>query len=69
LKWLFIGIIKLYRAVISPFLPARCRFYPSCSEYSLTAFMKYGFFKGFFLTVKRLLKCHPLHPGGFDPVP
>ena len=63
-------LIKLYKKYISPFLPANtCRFYPTCSSYAVDAFEKYGWFKGFYLSVWRILRCHPLHPGGYDPVP
>jgi len=54
---------------ISPFKPRTCRFYPSCSAYGLTAFERFGAFKGMYLTIKRILKCHPFHPGGVDLVP
>ena len=63
------GLIKIYKAVISPLFPNSCRFYPTCSEYSFEAVKKYGFFKGGWLGVKRIARCHPFHPGGFDPVP
>ncbi len=61
-------LIKAYKYLISPILPSSCRFYPSCSEYALEAFNKYGFFKGLWLTVKRIGRCHPLCEGGYDPV-
>jgi hypothetical protein len=61
-------IIELYRRTLSPYLPGGCRFTPTCSQYSKEAIEKYGIAKGFYLTVKRILKCHPLHPGGYDPV-
>jgi len=69
MKWLAIFFIKIYRNVISPIKPPSCRFYPTCSEYGLVAFQRFGFLKGFWLTFKRILKCHPFHPGGYDPVP
>ncbi|PEE39079.1 membrane protein insertion efficiency factor YidD [Bacillus pseudomycoides] len=69
MKQIFIGIIRFYQKFISPMTPPTCRFYPTCSHYGLEAFQKYGAFKGFWLTLKRILKCHPFHPGGFDPVP
>lgn len=61
--------IKLYQRWISPFLGPHCRFYPSCSQYTYEALEKYGFFKGTILSFKRVLKCHPMHPGGIDHVP
>lgn len=61
--------ISLYRAVISPFLPHSCRFYPTCSAYASEAIRRHGIRRGALLSVKRLLKCHPWHPGGADPVP
>lgn len=65
---LIILLIKFYRLFISPLKPPTCRFVPTCSEYSIVAFEKYGVIKGLSLTVKRILKCHPFHPGGYDPV-
>lgn len=62
-------IIRGYQLLISPILPAACRFYPSCSEYARQAFLKHGVFKGLKLTCERLVKCHPFHPGGIDHVP
>ncbi len=69
MKYLFIGLIKIYRKYISPMKPPSCRFQPTCSEYGLEAYRRFGVFKGTYLTTKRILKCHPFHPGGFDPVP
>ncbi|MFU0791069.1 membrane protein insertion efficiency factor YidD [Virgibacillus proomii] len=69
MKYIFIGLIKFYRVAISPFKPPTCRFYPTCSEYGLEAYRRFGFFKGTYLTVKRISKCHPFHPGGIDLVP
>lgn len=68
IKTILTGSIKLYRRWISPLKKPSCRFYPTCSQYALDAIGKYGAFKGSWLTVKRLLKCHPFHPGGYDPV-
>jgi hypothetical protein len=62
-------MIKGYQKYISPGLPPRCRFYPTCSSYSIEAFEKYGFIKGLYLSVKRILKCNPFFKGGYDPVP
>lgn len=64
-----VGMIMFYRAAISPLFPSCCRFVPTCSEYGLIAFKRYGFRKGFVLTAKRLIKCHPGGPRGYDPVP
>ncbi|HIW63958.1 MAG TPA: membrane protein insertion efficiency factor YidD [Candidatus Stackebrandtia excrementipullorum] len=61
--------IIAYRRWISPALPDRCRFYPTCSAYAVEAFRVHGAVQGAWLTVKRLGRCHPFHPGGFDPVP
>jgi len=68
LVYVVILLIKAYKYCISPILPSSCRFYPSCSEYALDAFKKYGFIKGFYLTLKRIGRCHPLCDGGYDPV-
>ncbi|MBK5348832.1 membrane protein insertion efficiency factor YidD [Bacillus sp. TH22] len=69
MKQIFISIIRFYQNFISPMTPPTCRFHPTCSHYGLEAFQKHGALKGFWLTCKRILKCHPFHPGGFDPVP
>ncbi|EQM95339.1 hypothetical protein OFAG_02357 [Oxalobacter formigenes HOxBLS] len=69
LKWLFIVLIRGYQLCISPYLGQNCRFYPSCSQYALEAISVHGCLKGCFLTLIRLCKCHPFHPGGLDPVP
>lgn len=68
MKYIFIYLIKIYQKLISPLLPKTCRFYPTCSEYSLQAFKKYGAIKGLYLSIKRILKCHPFHKGGYDPL-
>lgn len=62
------GIVA-YRRYVSPALPARCRFYPSCSAYAMEAVAKYGALRGTGLAIWRLARCHPFHPGGYDPVP
>jgi len=62
-------LIQGYRLFISPWLGPHCRFYPSCSEYMQIAIAKHGVGYGLLLGIKRLLRCHPFHPGGFDPVP
>ncbi|MTW84870.1 membrane protein insertion efficiency factor YidD [Virgibacillus dakarensis] len=69
MKYIFITLIKFYRKAISPFKPPSCRFYPTCSEYGLEAFRRFGAIKGGYLTIKRIGKCHPFHPGGVDLVP
>ena len=62
-------IIRLYQLGISPYIGPYCRFTPTCSRYAYEAITKYGAVKGGYLTVRRLLKCHPFHEGGYDPVP
>ena len=66
---LLIFIIKTYQFFLSPILKANCRYLPSCSEYSIIAFKKYGLVKGFYYSLKRILKCHPFGGSGYDPVP
>jgi putative membrane protein insertion efficiency factor len=63
------GMIRVYQLTLSRTMPPSCRFYPSCSEYTLQAIAKYGALKGSWLGVKRIARCHPFHPGGYDPVP
>ena len=65
----FIALILFYRRCISPLKPPTCRFTPTCSQYALEAFRKYGPFKGFWLSLKRILRCHPWGGSGYDPVP
>jgi len=69
LKRGFIGLIELYQRLVSPLFPPRCRFYPTCSQYAKDAIEKHGPLRGIYLALCRLLRCHPLHPGGIDPVP
>ena len=70
MKKLFLSLIRFYQKHISPLSPPRCRFYPTCSAYAYEAITKYGALKGGWLTLKRLLRCHPFHTGDyFDPVP
>lgn len=69
IKRFLLILIRGYQRFISPFTPPRCRFHPTCSQYALEALQQHGALKGSWLSVKRLLKCHPLHPGGIDLVP
>ncbi|HET7583996.1 MAG TPA: membrane protein insertion efficiency factor YidD [Gemmatimonadaceae bacterium] len=69
MRRLCIALVRGYQLIVSPHLPPSCRFYPSCSAYSLEALERYGAARGTWLTLKRLARCHPLHRGGFDPVP
>jgi len=62
-------LIRAYQLAISPLLGSRCRFHPSCSEYSLDALRRYGALRGLWLAMRRVGRCHPWHPGGYDPVP
>ena len=66
--FILIGLIKSYRYLISPLLGHSCRYLPTCSEYSIEALKTFGFFKGIFFSIKRILSCHPWSNGGFDPV-
>jgi putative membrane protein insertion efficiency factor len=68
MKFLFLNFLKLYKALLSPFLPPACRFTPTCSEYAMEAVEKYGAFRGTWLGVKRILRCQPFCKGGYDPV-
>jgi len=65
----FVTIIKFYRSAISPLLPARCKYQPTCSQYSIEALEKHGLFFGSYLAVRRILSCHPWGKSGYDPVP
>lgn len=69
MKYAALGLIRLWQVTFAKILPPVCRFQPSCSHYGYEAITKYGFFKGGWLTIKRVARCHPLHPGGYDPVP
>jgi putative membrane protein insertion efficiency factor len=62
-------LIRIYQWTVSPLLGPRCRFYPSCSQYAHEAVLRFGVLRGGYLALKRLGRCHPWHPGGFDPVP
>lgn len=69
MRVLLIFIIRLYKLVLSPLIPPACRFLPTCSDYALEAVKKHGALKGSYLALRRILRCHPLCGGGFDPVP
>lgn len=69
MKKIALFLIRSYQILLSPVLGRSCRFYPTCSDYTYQAIKKYGFLKGIFMGSKRLLKCHPFHPGGVDLLP
>ena len=69
MKYLLIGLVRLYQLIISPYMPSSCRYHPTCSHYGIDALRKHGAFKGSWLTVKRIARCHPWSKGGYDPVP
>jgi putative membrane protein insertion efficiency factor len=69
MKKIALLLIRFYQLAISPHYPPCCRYYPSCSSYALEAVEKHGFLKGSFMALRRLLRCHPFHAGGYDPVP
>ncbi|MEI6522847.1 MAG: membrane protein insertion efficiency factor YidD [Bacteroidia bacterium] len=68
MKYIFIYLIKTYQYILSPLLPNACRYNPTCSQYGIEAFNKYGVFKGFWLTLKRISRCHPWGGSGYDPL-
>ena len=68
-SFILLALIYIYQNFISPFLPARCRYTPTCSKYSKESIKKYGPYKGFILTFKRIIKCHPWGGSGYDPIP
>ncbi|MBG0747674.1 membrane protein insertion efficiency factor YidD [Planktothrix agardhii 1029] len=69
MKTLLITLIKGYRLLISPLFPPVCRFHPTCSQYAIEALETFGIVQGSWLALKRILRCHPYHPGGYDPIP
>jgi putative membrane protein insertion efficiency factor len=69
MKYIAMGLIRLYQLTFSRILPSSCRFTPSCSQYGYEAIKRFGFFKGGWLAAKRISRCHPFNPGGYDPVP
>jgi putative membrane protein insertion efficiency factor len=66
---LFVMMIRGYQRFVSPYTPPTCRFYPTCSAYAVEAIQRHGAWHGIVLATRRLLRCHPFHPGGYDPVP
>ncbi|MCC6318150.1 MAG: membrane protein insertion efficiency factor YidD [Gemmatimonadaceae bacterium] len=69
MRVLLTSIVRGYQLFLGPLLPAACRYYPSCSQYALEALERHGAWRGSLLAIKRIGRCHPFHPGGFDPVP
>jgi putative membrane protein insertion efficiency factor len=69
LQYLIKGLIRTYQVLISSWMPPRCRFYPSCSQYMLQAVDRFGPFRGTLMGLRRLMKCHPFNDGGYDPLP
>jgi hypothetical protein len=69
MRWLILKLIRFYQLGISPLLPPSCIYFPTCSQYGYEAVSKYGFWKGGYLTIRRILRCHPFARGGYDPVP
>jgi len=69
IRSIFLGLIRSYQSLISPLFPQACRFSPTCSQYALVAIRTYGISKGIYLGFRRILRCHPFNPGGYDPVP
>ncbi|HEX8716559.1 MAG TPA: membrane protein insertion efficiency factor YidD [Gemmatimonadaceae bacterium] len=69
MRAVLIFLVRGYQVALSPLFPAACRYYPTCSAYAIEALRRYGAWRGSWMTVRRLARCHPFHPGGYDPVP
>ncbi|MDY6988664.1 MAG: membrane protein insertion efficiency factor YidD [Thermodesulfobacteriota bacterium] len=69
MRLVLLVLIRAYQYILSPILAPACRFYPTCSQYAFEAVERHGAFRGSWMAVRRILRCHPYHPGGFDPVP
>ena len=69
MRWLLILVVRAYQMLVSPLMPPACRYYPSCSNYAIEALEKFGAWRGGWMAVRRIGRCHPFRPGGFDPVP
>ena len=69
MKRLLLLLVQLYRSYISPLTPPHCRYYPTCSAYAMEAIERYGAWRGGWMALRRILRCHPFHAGGYDPVP
>ena len=69
MRTVLIALVRLYQRLLSPLLPPSCRYTPTCSSYAIEALQIHGALRGGYLALRRLLRCHPFHPGGFDPVP
>ena len=69
MRWIFVLLVRAYQMLVSPLFPPACRYYPSCSNYAIEALEKYGAWRGGWMAVRRIARCHPFRPGGFDPVP
>ncbi|MBL0121997.1 MAG: membrane protein insertion efficiency factor YidD [Betaproteobacteria bacterium] len=69
MAWLLTGVVRTYQYLLSPHFGSQCRFTPTCSHYAIGALRKHGAFRGGYLTTRRVLRCHPWQPGGYDPVP
>lgn len=69
MRTVLVLLVRGYQVTLSPLLPAACRYYPSCSAYAIEALQKHGALRGSWLAAKRIARCHPFHPGGYDPVP